>query len=638
MSTSTKFLDKKWPWILLAVLIFAAFLSRPLKGGLKEFAELPISQDGRVKPVEAWSQSWLRQLSGKSTVKYDGSKYTAREWIAGVLFDPQSRYDWPVFQINDPNIAVELGIEGKETRFHSFAALKAVEFKIQTLGEEASKIDSKERSRDESEFVRIWSNFQAYKWLQESFSFFQEDPAFKVENPTLLDELKLGTQAREFSFFDIYQKAALLGPRLISLQTKPDTAFTEADRAAYALSKELMNWSNHYQERPFYVYYFEMKDEEFWLSPWTLLSSQLLNKMDAYEDMLTLQKAQKSWKEGDRESFDSLMGQYASSLAQKNEGHYRPEAVKAELNYLKWDPFYFSQIFFGLALLITLIGLIAWRHRLQALATSIIWATVVIQTFGLATRMFIVWRPPVTNLYETFLFTSWACVLLGLAVRHLRNKELGNLVAAFSGIAMLLLSNKYEAEGDTLKVLVAVLDSNFWLSTHVITVTLGYAGVVAAGIVAHLYLFQTISSQAKTPQGRAKREDSYKSMLGILAFGLTMAFIGTVLGGIWADQSWGRFWGWDPKENGALLIVLWCALVYHAKLAGMVHRVGVASLTALGIIVVMLAWFGINLLGVGLHSYGFTEGAAFWLLLYCGVQVAVVAILTVWAKIKGHRV
>jgi cytochrome c biogenesis factor len=95
-------------------------------------------------------------------------------------------------------------------------------------------------------------------------------------------------------------------------------------------------------------------------------------------------------------------------------------------------------------------------------------------------------------------------------------------------------------------------------------------------------------------------------MEGLLGFGLTFAFLGTMLGGVWADQSWGRFWGWDPKENGALLIVLWTAALYHARVAGMIQTKGLAAGTVGGCIMVMIAWLGVNLLGVGLHSYGFT--------------------------------
>lgn len=635
---NNQLLNKKWIWIVLCLLILAGLISRPIKGGLNNLAKLAVHHDGRVKPFEAWSQSWLRQFSGKSTVKFESQKITAREWMAGVLFDSKSRDDYPVFQINDPAVAVELGIDGKVTRFHTYAQLKLVEFKMQTLSEDASKIESKSRSREESEFVRIWANYSTYKMIKESLMFFEKDPAFNISSPELMAELQLKEEDAPFSFFDIYQKAAFLGPRLISLQTKSDSTFTEVDQAAFNLSKELMNWSNHYQERPFYLYHFSSHKQDFWLSSWTILSSQLMGQMKVHEDFITLKTAKEFWMNGQRDLFDQEIGKLSQSLENRNSKHYRQEGLNAEFNYLKWDPFYISQIIFGLALLLSLISLIAWRGPLGSLSGSLLWATMIFQTLGLLTRMYIQMRPPVTNLYETFLFTSWACVLLGLAVRHLRNIEIGNLVAAFGGLCMLLLSNKYAAEGDTMKVLVAVLDSNFWLATHVVTITLGYAGVVAAGIVAHLYLFQSLTSNIKDPLVKRRREDSYKSMMGILAFGLIFSFIGTILGGIWADQSWGRFWGWDPKENGALLIVLWCAIIYHSKMAGMVHRIGTAALTALGIIVVMLAWFGINLLGVGLHSYGFTEGAAFWLLFYCGMQTFVVVILVVWAKLKGLRI
>src|SRR5215469_12833065 len=101
---------------------------------------------------------------------------------------------------------------------------------------------------------------------------------------------------------------------------------------------------------------------------------------------------------------------------------------------------------------------------------------------------------------------------------------------------------------------------------------------------------------------------------GIVCFATLFSFVGTVLGGIWADQSWGRFWGWDPKENGALLIVLWNAIVLHALLAKWVHFRGLMVLAVGGNVVTSWSWFGTNMLGVGLHSYGFMD-RAFWVLL-----------------------
>ena len=103
---------------------------------------------------------------------------------------------------------------------------------------------------------------------------------------------------------------------------------------------------------------------------------------------------------------------------------------------------------------------------------------------------------------------------------------------------------------------------------------------------------------------------------GIVCFATLFSFVGTVLGGIWADQSWGRFWGWDPKENGALLIVLWNAIILHARWGGLVRERGLMNLAIFGNIVTAFSWFGVNMLGIGLHSYGFMDAAFKWLMLF----------------------
>ena len=185
------------------------------------------------------------------------------------------------------------------------------------------------------------------------------------------------------------------------------------------------------------------------------------------------------------------------------------------------------------------------------------------------------------------------------------------------------------ADGDdTMGVMVAVLDSNFWLATHVVTISIGYAGCCAAGLLGHIYLLQALR---RSPSDSGLLE-TYRAVYGLQAFGLIFAFVGTMLGGVWADQSWGRFWGWDPKENGALLIVLWCALLFHARIAGLVRETGFAAGSVLGIIVVLMAWLGINLLGVGLHNYGFTSTLArgFWI----GVSVVTLFVVAVLPFVK----
>ena len=127
-------------------------------------------------------------------------------------------------------------------------------------------------------------------------------------------------------------------------------------------------------------------------------------------------------------------------------------------------------------------------------------------------------------------------------------------------------------------------------------------------------------------------KSTYKALFSTLAAGLIFSFIGTMLGGIWADQSWGRFWGWDPKENGALLIVMWLLMMLHLKISGWVKGAGYALGLVLANITVALAWFGVNLLSVGLHNYGFTEGAAFNLLIFIIFELLFGSLL--YAKIR----
>jgi len=187
----------------------------------------------------------------------------------------------------------------------------------------------------------------------------------------------------------------------------------------------------------------------------------------------------------------------------------------------------------------------------------------------------------------------------------------------------MLIAHNLATSGDTLEMMQAVLDTNFWLATHVTCVTLGYTATFAAGALGTLYvLLGVFTRRLDEPTRRTLGQMTY----GVVCFATLFSFVGTVLGGIWADQSWGRFWGWDPKENGALLIVLMNALVLHARWGGLVKQRGIAVLAVAGNIVTAWSWFGVNMLGVGLHSYGFMEGAFRWLLTYVVSQLVVIGI------------
>jgi ABC-type transport system involved in cytochrome c biogenesis permease subunit len=182
-------------------------------------------------------------------------------------------------------------------------------------------------------------------------------------------------------------------------------------------------------------------------------------------------------------------------------------------------------------------------------------------------------------------------------------------------------------------MLAAVLDSSFWLTTHIVTIALGYAGFVAAGLIGHIYLFQKVFTKTDEKQLHLITRAVY----GIFIFGFIFTLTGTFLGGLWADQSWGRFWGWDPKENGALLIILWGLIVLHSRLAGLIKDTGLAAGAVIGVVLVMCTWIGVNLLGIGLHSYGFSSTGASAFFMYIGLELLFLTVSGTRLYLKSNR-
>lgn len=180
-----------------------------------------------------------------------------------------------------------------------------------------------------------------------------------------------------------------------------------------------------------------------------------------------------------------------------------------------------------------------------------------------------------------------------------------------------------------MEMLRAVLDTNFWLATHVVMITLGYSAMFLAGALAIKYVVRGLLTKSLPPE-RAKGIS--RMVYGVICFATLFSFVGTILGGIWADQSWGRFWGWDPKENGALLIVIWCAVVLHARWGGLIRDRGLMAMAIFGNIITAFSWFGVNMLGVGLHSYGFMDAAFKWLMGFNLTQVVFIALALVPLK------
>jgi ABC-type transport system involved in cytochrome c biogenesis permease subunit len=246
-----------------------------------------------------------------------------------------------------------------------------------------------------------------------------------------------------------------------------------------------------------------------------------------------------------------------------------------------------------------------------------------VHTLGLVARTALQGRPPVTNLYSSAVFVGWAAALLGLAAERVHKRGFAAAGACLTGFVTLLVAHHLTGSGDTMEMMRAVLDSNFWLATHVVAITIGYSAAFLAGVLGIAWVVRRHLVTDPDPEAsRALASLAY----GVIAFSLLFSFVGTMLGGIWADQSWGRFWGWDPKENGALLIVLWNALILHARWGGFARERGIMLMAVFGNVITSLSWFGVNMLGIGLHSYGFMDKAFWWLSAFIASQLLIIAL------------
>jgi ABC-type transport system involved in cytochrome c biogenesis permease subunit len=295
-------------------------------------------------------------------------------------------------------------------------------------------------------------------------------------------------------------------------------------------------------------------------------------------------------------------------------------------------------LLYGIVFILALFSWLKWPKTLGKTAVILLIFAFLLRTVGLLVRMYLQGRPPVTNLYSSALFVGWGSVLLCLFLECFYKNGIGSVCASIIGFVTLLIAHNLQLDGDSLEMLRAVLDTNVRLATHVVAVTLGYSSVALAGFLGIIYIFRGLFT---TSFDEGTASSLGRMMYGIVCFATLFSFVGTILGGIWADQSWGRFWGWDPKENGALLIVLWNAIILHSRWGGFIRERGLAVMSVFGNIVVSLSWFGVNMLGVGLHSYDFMDRAFGTLMTFIASQPVIMALgmipLKHWRGIQARR-
>lgn len=601
---------KKWLPLLITA-VFAGWLigkipQRQEDGlAIREFSKLPILTGGRRQPIDSLARNSLLQFRGKQTANYEPWKewyqkpkiVPASEWLMEVLMNPTLADTRPIFRIDHPDLKGMLGLplekgfetDGKHFSWNQFSAKSEALLKDM---QRASEVPQGQRNHYDKAVINFWRTTFLYQqlkacvqppdardWPKELNAFIDNRVAGRAaavaqQAGQKHDEAALTRIMEDASRFEMMERYDELGKQLkmrVPLFLPPENG--SADDGWQRTGQTL--WQAARGETP-----------NFALAHYAVIGA--------------------AYRANDVPAFNQAVAAYRAALAGRLDANLKQAAQEQFFNHLQL--FYLAMnlcIFAFLGAIVFWFRPVDWEWLRRA-SVNVLWLAVLVTTVGLVFRMVLIGRPPVINLYSSATFIAWGAPVLGLILERFWRNSIGVVVGAMIGAMCLIVAHYLSLEKDTLEMLQAVLDTNFWLATHVVIVTLGYASTFVAGFLGIVFVVRGFFTSAITPE---LKRSLARMVYGIICFATLFSFVGTVLGGIWADQSWGRFWGWDPKENGAIIIVLWNALVLHARWGGLVRERGLMNLAIGGNVVTAWSWFGTNMLGIGLHSYGFMDAA-----------------------------
>lgn len=569
------------------------------------FGRLPVLVGGRIKPLDTVARATLLQFQGRQTVRLaDGAKLSPSQWIADVLLDDRKANAYPVFEIVHPDLLALLKLkeeDGAGKKRFSYTQLTPGLAELERQAQLAQPVEAQRRTQFQRAVIALRDNIGLYVRLQASLVPPELDEPlaalrrFQDNLETDIAAVRLRQQQKAHN-----EEAAT---RLMELAGR----FDFMAKNAYLLPVPPAD---------------DDKDDTAWRNTGAvLLDTFQTRSIDAHA--FSYAGLAYAWRGQKAEDFNTIV-----SLLQKETGKRfaaQLDKVRAETRFKAAAPFYTGMVIFVASLLLAIFSWLRWPDALGRSAFNLLGLGFVLMSGGILFRMWLEGRPPVTNLYSSALFVAWGSVGLCLVLEKLYPRGLASAAGGIIGFSGLIIAHHLSLSGDTLEMMRAVLDSNFWLATHVVIITIGYSATYLAGFLAALYILRGVFTRSLDADTASALE---RMVYGITCFATLFSLVGTILGGIWADQSWGRFWGWDPKENGALIIVIWNALILHVRWGRLSGQRGLMALAVFGNIVTSWSWFGTNLLGVGLHSYGFTDRGFWALIFFAAAQLVLIALAT----------
>lgn len=323
-----------------------------------------------------------------------------------------------------------------------------------------------------------------------------------------------------------------------------------------------------------------------------------------------------------REGYDQLAGTPILKSAAKTLYYPTVAQLKAEAFYYTFPLIELCLFLYGLALLCFLLNFKLHSRPVEWTATAFFFTAFVGHTFIVILRSFILNRPPVSNMFETVIYVPWIAVLLSLILRPFVRTTVLFIASSIVALALLVVL-KISNVNSSMENVQAVLDSQYWLIIHVMMIVGSYGVFALSGILAHIYLTGLAIVKKETPWLKY----TASSVLQTLYIGVSLLIPGTILGGVWAAQSWGRFWDWDPKESWAFISSCVYLIWIHAYRFRYIGHVGLAAGSIIGLMAISFTWYGVNyLLGTGLHSYGFGSGGDGYYYAYLLAEVIFIGI------------
>jgi len=450
-----------------------------------------------------------------------------------------------------------------------------------------------------------------------------------ISSGQLVEKLGLEKTQRRFSFAQLTSSPALqrLATEAQALK-RAEKPLTRVQQEALSVSDRLTLLARVMDGRALLIVPAPGNETDPWVEP-ALGGSRYYADAQFAPIQTQLQTVANAYVQGDGFNLNRAANQLRENLRALSPSIYpRDQQLRLEYFYNHFEAFYRAIWCYGIALVILIAAHLRKRGRaLQNIGVAVAVLGLVFQAAGIVMRCMIAGRPPVTNMYESIIWVSFAVSFFGM-IFFMRYRAPMYLLAALpvTLIALLLVHQMPIAMPSSIDPLVPVLRDNFWLTIHVLTITLSYAAFALAMGFGHILLWR----YARDPAVARADASMHFWLYRVLQLGVLLLAAGTILGGVWANYSWGRFWGWDPKETWALIALLCYILALHGRLAGWWTQFGLAVASVVCFLAVLMAWYGVNfVLGKGLHSYGFGIGGETYVTIFVVLDLLFVA-FAIW--------